>query len=347
MQTRLSRGLNLSHWFAQSTAGYGPAHLATFVSPRHLDQVVEAGFTHVRLGVDPDVLFAAGDEQARFVEPVLQPLLVALDQIASRGLTTVLDMHPVGASKDPLTTPHGADVFVARWSNLARALAARTEGGLFLEILNEPEPMKGAVWWALQGRALAAIRQAGAGGPVIVNGGGWSGVEDLVQHSPYADGRIIYTIHHYAPILFTHQTATWSWDVAEHVAGLPWPIAPAQAEQAASAATRDKRAYGFLRAEIAAGRFTRSAMDAELDQLSAWASAHGELPIYVGEFGTYAKAAPVPARLAWVRASREGFERRGFGWAVWDSSPNFGVRVSDARDWRMDRQTLQALGVAS
>ncbi|WP_375461957.1 glycoside hydrolase family 5 protein [uncultured Enterovirga sp.] len=344
---RLARGLNLSHWFAQSVRGYGPDHLAGFVTDRDLDRLVEAGFTHVRLGLEPSVLFDQTGGEPRLVAAVLEALEAALDRIGTRGLATVLDLHPVGSSKEPLLTPAGAGALVDRWAVLARHLASHRGGDLFLEILNEPEPMRGDAWWALQDQALRSIRDAGATGPVIVNGGGWSGVDDLVGRRGYADRNVIYTAHCYAPLLFTHQAADWTWDVAKAIGNLPWPIAPSDAHREATVAATDERARGFLRAEIEGGRFTREALVADLDRLAAWARAEGGAAIYIGEFGVYAKAAPRSARLSWMRASREGFELRGFGWAAWDNSPGFGILASDSRDGRLDSATLTALGMSA
>lgn len=344
--TRLTRGLNLSHWFAQSAGGYGPEHLAGFVTDRRLDQIAKAGFTHIRLGLEPSALFENSSEEARLIPAVLERLDAALDRIGKRGLATVLDLHPVGASKEPLLTPAGADALVNRWALLARRLAGRGGDGLVLEILNEPEPLTGDAWWILQERALRAIREAGAAGPVIVNGGGWSSVNDLLGRRAYADANVIYTVHYYAPLLFTHQGADWTWDVARAIEGLPWPIAAAQADREANAAARNERARDILRADIASGRFTREALDAELDRLAAWARAEFA-SIYVGEFGAYARTAPQTARLSWLRACREGFEQRSFGWAVWDSSPSFGLLTGEGTAARLDPAALHALGMSA
>ncbi|MBV9077400.1 MAG: cellulase family glycosylhydrolase, partial [Methylobacteriaceae bacterium] len=339
----LGRGLNLAHWFAQSEHGYGPDHLASFVRADDLRALAGAGFSHVRLGLEPDALFAEGGGPPRFAEPYLSHLRAALDAIAAAGLTTVLDLHPVGASKNILMTQAGADLFKARWGLLADAMARGGPDRLVLEILNEPYPVSGEAWWTLQADALAAIRTSWSGRPVIVNGGGWSGVEDVAARRAYRDPDLIYTVHVYAPLLFTHQAADWTWDVARTIAGLPWPVAPGDAAAVARAATADERSRTILENQIALGAFTRAALDDELSRLEAWSAAQGHVPIYVGEFGVYAKAAPEPARLAWLRAVRESCEARGWGWALWGSSPAFGLVEAGRRPWRFDAAALDAL----
>lgn len=343
-EVRLGRGVNLSHWFAQSSNGYGPQHLEGFVTLEDIGRIVHAGFDHVRLGVEPDALFAKEGDRTRFSEPVLSALRRTLDAITEQGLTVVLDLHPVGASKEPLLRKEGAETFVARWSRLSASIAADGRRRVVLEILNEPEPLGGEAWWTLQGRALVAIRGEGAANPVVVSGGNWSGIEDLVARQPYADRNLIYTVHHYAPLLFTHQATTWSWDAAAPIAGLGWPLAPEAAETAAAAATKDERARGFLRDQIRGGDFTLATMEAQFDRLTRWQAEHGGVPIYVGEFGVYAKAAPAESRLAWVRSAREAFERRGWSWALWDNTPSFGFRLDAAQGKAINPDLLRALG---
>jgi len=47
---RLARGINLSHWFAQSPRGdYSAEHLTTYNTERDLDLIARMGFSHVRL----------------------------------------------------------------------------------------------------------------------------------------------------------------------------------------------------------------------------------------------------------------------------------------------------------
>ncbi len=340
----LRRGVNLSHWFAQSFRGYGPDHLAGYIAPTDLERIARAGFDHVRLPVDPGILLTR--EGTELNRPVFEALRAALARLDRLGLTTVLDLHPVGAGKAPLLTPEGARAFVTGWSTLAAALSPSQAPGLVLEILNEPDPLKGEAWWSLQGEALDAIRKAGWRGRVVANGGGWSGIDDLTARKAYDDRAIVYTVHCYAPLLFTHQATTWSWDVARRVDGLGWPIVRDEAEQAASAATRDDEARGFVRSQIAAGDFTPAAMTAPFDRLAAWRAAQGNPAIYVGEFGVYAPKAPAQARLAWLESVREACEARGFGWALWDYSPSFGLLPpSGARVMTPD--TLRALGIGA
>ncbi len=55
----LRRGLNLSHWFAQarSAQGYSQEHLTAHTTASDVALIHRLGFDHVRLSVDPALLF--------------------------------------------------------------------------------------------------------------------------------------------------------------------------------------------------------------------------------------------------------------------------------------------------
>lgn len=337
----LSRGINLSHWFAQSMNGYGVDHLARFVTRPDIARIAAAGFTHVRLGIEPDAVFAPSGAP-KLNETVTARLLEALAMITSEKLGIVLDMHPVGASKDRYQSSEGADRLVANWVLLARRLAPIAPDQLALEILNEPEPLNRETWWALQERIVVALREVAPKRQLVVNAGGWSGAEDLTKREPYRHDGLIYTIHHYAPLLFTHQAADWTWDVAGRIKDLAWPIAPEMAESASAAAASSPSDRAILQDQIARGQFTEALLLAPLTQLAAWSESHGKLPIYVGEMGVF-RGAPREARLRWLAASRRAFASHGWGWALWDNSADFGLVSRDSRQF--DEATLVALGV--
>ena len=45
---------------------------------------------------------------------------------------------------------------------------------------------------------------------------------NLIYLEPYNDGRVIYTFHYYAPIMFTHQGAYWD-TLLGYLSGYPFP----------------------------------------------------------------------------------------------------------------------------
>ncbi len=339
----LSRGVNLSHWFAQSLEGYSEQHFTTFVTRDDIRRIAAAGFSHVRLPFEPDIVFTSGNPPA-LQEDIVGYLLNAINMIRSENLSIVLDMHPVGASKNQYLTPQGADSFVTSWTLLAKRLAGVDPLRMAFEILNEPDPLSGNTWWQLQDRAIAAIRREDPARPLIANGGAWSGVGDLVSQTPYNYPGLIYTIHHYDPVLFTLQGATWTWDVAARIHDLPWPVAPADAVQVSQQAASSESDQQILGNQITDGVFTERFLSDNFDRLAAWAAQHGKPPIYVGEFGVYTKNAPQDSRLRWLTLARQTFQKHGWNWALWDDGSDFGF-LAPGSNHEIDPLMLQALGM--
>lgn len=341
---RLARGVNLSHWYAQSQHGYGEDHLSTYLTREDAALIDQMGFTHVRLTLDLSVPFDL--EKGGELRPDrVGKLVERIGWFTHLGLAVIVDLHPVGEHKKPLLDRAGADAFVAGWGNLAKRLSSLDPELVFFEVLNEPEPLNGEAWRELQGRALATIREAAPEHTVIVNPGGWSGMSDLAVFQPYDDKNVVYTVHWYGPHLYTHQAATWAWNIAERVRGLDWPIAPADAGATADRVTDDAEARGHVRWQIEQGEFTADWLAKQFGVATRWQAEHGNPRVYVGEFGVYRKDAPPEGRLRWHEACRREFERRGWGWAMWDYAGGFAV-VNKADGKRVpDEAMLEALGL--
>ncbi len=342
---RLARGVNLSHWYSQHKGAYDEAHLSSYITPQDAALIRSMGFTHVRLPFDPDVLFAPGDpptvlasEMDRFIERV--------GWLVSAELAVVVDLHPKKDFKEALATPEGARALLTIWGALAGRLAEATDPDwVFLESVNEPHPIEGAAWQALQGDVLQVMRKAAPHHTLMAAAGGWSGADKLVELEPYPDPNVVYTFHWYDPFVLTHQGASWAGDAMPGVAGVSWPIEPAEAQAWAERGGSTPSAQGTIRGFIESGNMTEAAERARLDTVSAWAAKHGGVPIYVGEFGVYRKVAPEDARLRWLKFSRTQFEQRGWSWALWDYSGGFAVAPRGPDGRAADPAVLKALGL--
>ena len=343
---RLARGVNLSHWYSQHKGTYDEAHLSTYITRDDAALIRSLGFTHVRLPLDPDVLFAPGDpptlrgaETDRFVERV--------QWLVQAGLAVVVDLHPKEGFKKALHTPEGNRALMAIWAELGRRLAEATDPDwVFLESVNEPHPIEGPAWQSIQDEVLQVMRKAAPEHTLIAAAGGWSDVDRLIELEPYSDPNLVYTFHWYSPFLLTHQGANWGWDVMRDVAGVGWPIESGEAEAWAVRCGATASAQGTIRGFIESGNMTEAAERARLDQVSAWAARHGGVPIYVGEFGVLRKVAPEDARLRWLEFSQVEFERRGWSWALWDYSGGFAVAPRGAEGRVPDAEMLKALGLS-
>jgi endoglucanase len=344
---KLGKGVNLSHWYAQ-WSDYDERRLATYFTEHDMKLVAQSGFTHVRLTLSDKVVFDAA-APGKLKPDAVQKLRQRIDRIVEHKLAVVVDFHPDEPYKRAASEDAGrADAFVADWSALARELSTADADWVALEIMNEPEPMKGPAWRELQARAIRAIRAAAPRHTIIANPGGWTGVKDLLEFSPYREfDNVIYTFHYYDPHVYTHQSASWGWSVAQRVAGLDWPIDPARATEASISATQanDDEARKHLKWQVENGWFTRDWIGQAFDQIAAWQKLNGDARVYLGEFGVYNKAAPRAGRLRWYQAVREEAERVGFGWAIWDYAGGFAVTIGEPGSRRADEELVRALGL--
>ncbi len=141
-----------------------------------------------------------------------------LPEAVKRGMKVVLDMHEVPGMKNEfnewnmLHDPAVAKHFVDTWRRIARRFKGRA--GIYgYDLWNEPmqtgETAPGCDFWTLQKRAAEAIREIDAEIPIIVECNG--------QDSPWAYGcfspldltNIVYQVHMYLPLAYTHQGVMW------------------------------------------------------------------------------------------------------------------------------------------
>lgn len=342
----LRKGVNLSHWYAQSITGrYDEERLSTYFTAADIALIKSMGFDHVRLTLNERVLFDPAAPGRLKAEP-LAKFEQRVDALLAAGLKVIIDLHTDDAYREGLRTPAGEAAILADWPAMAARFSSRPPERLFFELLNEPGSWETADWTPVQGRLLAAVRRAAPRHTIIVTPGKWSDVDELLKMEPYPDDNVIYTIHWYDPNLFTHQSASWSWESAQRTANLGWPVAPADADAATRAATADPVAARHLDWQIKEGWFTRDHAARQLDKVAAWQRQHGGVPVHVGEFGVYTKVAPAEARYRWHETMRKMFEERGWGWTIWDYRGGFRVVIDQDGKTAPDERMRAALGLA-
>src|SRR3989442_8378605 len=137
----LRRGLNLSHWFAQarSAHGYSQEHLTTYTTASDVALIRRLGFDHVRLSVDPALLFTPANVEI-VQRDRLQELDRAIRMIIDADLAVVIDMHSTPDFKKALERDdRHVERFADFWRDFAGRFAALPVQRVVFEILNEPE----------------------------------------------------------------------------------------------------------------------------------------------------------------------------------------------------------------
>ena len=304
----LARGINLAHWFAQTPAGLTEKHVTTFVTETDMQRLATVGFTHVRLPIEMAPAFGTDDTSRHMRDLYVQ----GIERLLAVGLAVVVDLHPTDAEKRAVAA--NPAILAEGWSRFARFLSRFPPEKIAFEVMNEPHPMRGWQWHAIQAPAVKAIRLAAPAHTIVVNPGNWSGIGEFAGFAALQDHNLVYAAHVYDPALFTHQGATWAWDIATAVKDLPWPVKAVDADNRARASATAGRPAEVLKDQIAKGVMDRPAMHRNLDRLAAWQKRNNGVFVWIGEFGVYRKFAPREARLAWHLAHRTAFEQRGWGW---------------------------------
>jgi aryl-phospho-beta-D-glucosidase BglC (GH1 family) len=326
---QLSQGVNLAHWFAQTELT--PETFETRITEADIEQIQSLGFRHVRLPVDPAILMLE-DEPTRLNPENLPYVDAALDLIQSHDLAVIVDFHPEPDFKERLyRDAEFVDNVVVFWETWARHLSDRHPEWVFLEVINEPATEDPQDWYAMQERFLAAMRRGAPNHTLIASTNqrvrdDWSPIRALEQLEPVADPNVVYNFHFYEPKHFTHQGASWGWEMLQHYENVPFPATPETVEPLLSS-IEDEQAQQFLK-NYGEYRWNADRLDELISRAARWGREH-RVPVTCNEFGVYRRFAPRGDRLQWIADTRKILEKYDMGWAMWSYDGGFGLLASD------------------
>lgn len=335
----LSRGFNLTGWLDQA-------------QPRRPDTTIlgslrSRGFTHIRLPVKPELLMPQFSQPGA-VSRQLKELDGAIEKLLGLGFAVSLDMHP----GDTFARLHLSDqnraveLLETLWRMLAHRYAKLSPERLFFEVLNEPN-ISARIWAVQWPRLVGVIRSEAPEHTIIYGPTNYQTVGALSALTPLADPNIVYAVHFYQPMIFTHQGLDWGAadDPLRFLAFVPFP---AQLSDPAVRSLSDRLALAghaeaalLIRKELISP-WTEARIASQLNQAAEWASRY-QRPVILNEFGALSwKAAPAD-RARWLEAVRRAAEHFCMGWTHWDYADGFGfVRRIGGRE-EIDEPIARAL----
>ena len=332
----LARGFNLPGWL--DGEGTRRPSLDT------LTALHRRGFTHIRLPVTPERLMPAFSLPGDIARDSAE-LDAALNTLTTIGYAVSLDLHP-GERLGRLhkSEPQRAFALIdALWRELAARYAAYRPDRVFFEVLNEPGVSPDI--WNAQGPGIAATIRAAAPNHTIIYGPADFQQIAALPEKPLPLNNVVYAVHYYAPMVFTHQGLDWSDDPLRYLAGVPFPVA--RTDPAIENQLRDLRFLGRDATADVLEKALRQAWDEkrvakDVGRAGEWAQKHGK-PVVLNEFGVLAWKAPMPDRLRWLETVRRSAEQSCVGWTHWDYADAFGFvrRVGDKEV--PDQAVLRAL----
>jgi endoglucanase len=330
----LSRGFNL----AGQLDGSAPSLLHEDL----LRTLHSRGMRHVRLPVPAETVMSSfGTKDA--VERQLQALTRFVGQLIAIGYAVTVDLHP-GAQFQKMHRDKPAEAMAAlkdAWLMLARVIGRFPPDKVFAELLNEPDVS--AERWQNESRELAEfVRKLLPDTTLIVGPVNWQRADSLPRFKPLDDLNVVYAIHFYDPMAFTHQGHWNSNDPLSEIKELPFPL------------SRSNATVMELRARLQAGE--RSAALRELDTALAMSDkgdvvadqlapapkwqAEYRRPLIINEFGVLTHHAPPASRIQWLQTVVKFAEANCIGWTHWEFAQGFGL-LNDKK--QLDEQAVRAL----
>ena len=301
------RGVNLGGWFSQ--CDYSRERLDHFITEKDLDVIAGWGLDHVRVPMDYNVLET---EDGKFSEEGFERIRRVTEQCGERGLRVVLDLHKtVGFSFDSeeqeegfFTSPEYQERFWRLWEELSRAFCDPDR--IAFEMLNEVTDREWSdAWNRIAAECIVRIRKNAPKSLILLGGYHNNSPEAVKDLDAPADDRVIYNMHCYEPLPFTHQGAHW----------VPQLDINARVRFAEAGATPD-----FFRDLFAEAIAT---------------SQERGTGLYCGAYGVIDNATPEDTVL-WFRAIHEVFEEYQISRCVWSyRQMDFGLsdpRLDGVRD---------------
>ncbi|WGR95456.1 glycoside hydrolase family 5 protein [Bradyrhizobium sp. ISRA443] len=326
----LSRGVNADGWIA------GPRS----APPRSLLlDLRKAGMTHIRLPVPADYVmprFASKADRDRRLHTVD----AALRTLLALGYAVSVDLH----SGELFNALHKDDPPAAMtemkeaWTELVQVIQRYPADRVFAELLNEPE-VDAAQWQSEVEELAKFVRRLLPQTTLITGPVNWQRADALPDFKPLGDPNIVYAIHFYDPMVFTHQA---HWDPAEplhDITGLPYPIRPNDPR-----VQQLREQLADLNKGKALAMLDRAIPDRGIDKwlapAAAWQQQYSR-PIIINEFGVLKAGAPRDSRLRWLAGVTAYARQHCWGWTHWEMMQGFGL--ADAISGKADPDVLKAL----
>lgn len=320
------KGVNFGGWFSQLDAieDKDPSsfpgrirHMRSFLGPDDFARVKEWGFDHVRLPLDWQNAF---DQGMRPNEEVLHLLDVAVDGILETGLNLILDLHkcPGHDFLDGFTRAQAffADAGHQRdclriWAHLAERYGSRS--GVMLELLNEPVAPSAELWNEVKNKLATAVRRMAPRATLVIGSNSWNSASQFEKLEPFDDDNVIYSVHVYNPIVFTHQRAPWCTDAA---------FSESRTYPGTYTITDDG---GSRRLLDEAGHWDHNRLGRFLDPVFKFRERYSAR-VACNEFGVYMGGPDRASRHAWMKDILGLFKAFDIGWSYWNyKNLDFGI----------------------
>ena len=317
----IKQGFNLTGWVDHS-----PGARPRRPPPELLRKLAELGFTHVRLPVRAELVIPVYSSKRQATD-TFGELDNALKSLFDAGYAVSLDIHSDGHFVRAYTAEPevGFAQLDALWKTITDRYARFDSNRLFFELLNEPG-IQANVWRTHAVKLISTIRVTSPDRTIVYGPAKFSRYDELITGPDLGVGNIIYAVHFYDPMPFTHQGASWESGPNRLYGGIPFPTSDNDERIKRLAeelwASRHLEAANVL-LETFKQPWTAARVHAEIAKIGQWMD-RVKAPVIINEFGVLRWRAPAGDRLKWLAAVRRAAETHCIGWAHWEFADAFG-----------------------
>ena len=320
------KGVNLGGWLSQGSLEL--SHIDTFIKEEDIKRVKEMGCDHLRLPVDFENIYK---EKERIDNPIGYKYIdLCISWCQKYELNIVLDLHKAPGysfddfeySSDFFHDKKLQELFLDIWDRLSKRYAKYSYMMMF-EMLNEVTSFDVLdAWNDLADRCIDVIRRNSKDVKILFGGVGYSSVKAVKFIPKPKDSNIVFNIHCYEPMAFTHQGAYWMDKMPTYFRiKYPMPIE----EYKAIATVCPSLVNGTLGTLDHAIKLLKGNLFEEIFKEAILYTEKYDTYLYCGEYGVIDRADP-SSSLIWLKEIHNIFEKYHIGRAIWSyKEMDFGI----------------------
>lgn len=311
------KGINLGGWLSQGSLEY--SHLNHFIKEEDIKRIKDMGCDHLRLPVDFECIY----DEAKKKDNALgyKYIDLCIEWCKKYNLNVVLDLHKAPGyvfddfeySKGFFNNEELSQLFLDIWDRLSKRYAKYSDMMMF-EMLNEVTSFDVIDEWnALALRCIKVIRKNAPTVKILYGGVGYSSVKAVKYIPKPYDKNIVFNVHCYEPMAFSHQGAYWV-DKMPLDFRMPYPVDEEKYKEICNIVPSIKE--GTLGDAPNALKLLKDNFFINLFKEAVDCAEKYGVGLYCGEYGVIDRADP-ESTLRWIKDINKVFEHYGIGRALW------------------------------
>jgi aryl-phospho-beta-D-glucosidase BglC (GH1 family) len=320
------KGVNLGGWLSQGSLEI--SHLDSFIKEEDIKKIKEIGCDHLRLPVDFENIY---DEKNMCDNMIGYKYIdLCISWCKKYNLNVVLDLHKApGYVFDDFEYSNGfftneklMNLFLDIWDRLSKRYSKYSDMMMF-EMLNEVTSFDVINEWNdLALRCIKTIRKNAKDVKILFGGVGYSSVKAVKYLPKPYDENIVYNVHCYEPMAFSHQGAYWV-DKMPLDFRMPYPVDKDKYESICKIVPSIEN--GTLGNSQNALKLLKDNFFINLFKEAVDYANENNVALYCGEYGVIDRA-DTKSTLNWFKDINNAFEYYGIGRAVWSfKKMDFGI----------------------